>query len=97
VSEPVIEVYDESGFACFVPGAAETQELEAEHLALRVGTVDIELSATGRGSVKVDGQLVLVRSLRVEARVGEMPLVVLEIVPVPATAAPRTPEGKDRP
>jgi len=61
---------------------SEWARLEARHVRLRVGTFECDLDAACRGTVKVDGKALAVRSLSVRAEVGELAVIVLEVVPL---------------
>lgn len=58
-------------------------DCEAEHLQLKVGTVEIDLNGIGRGTVKVDGNSVSCRAFSINYDASEgPPLIRLEIFPL---------------
>lgn len=75
-------------------------EIEAGRAKIKVGTLEMDLDATGYGKIKLDGKNVAVRSMKIDVQAGNMPRVTLDIVPIeippaskPLPAAKGVPPG----
>jgi hypothetical protein len=56
--------------------------IEPEALKLKVGILEVDVSATGYGKIAVDGHVLPARGLDLHLRVGQIAQVVLDVVPV---------------
>lgn len=82
--ENVQQVFGMDEFAEFVVAEKpETLEVFPKRLVCRVGSVSINLNERGFGTVEVNGVSLRVKSLKIEATPGHVPIVILEIVPIP--------------
>lgn len=53
-----------------------------DRLHLEVGTLEVDLDGTGLGTVSIDGRKVKCRALSVDVKAGQVPKVIVEIIPL---------------
>lgn len=63
--------------------AIESVAVEADRIDLKIGTLKIDLNHASMGTVELDGQKVRCRSASISFRAGEVPVINLEIIPMP--------------
>ncbi len=72
----------------------EKAEIEvSEGVKLKVGTLEVDISAAGIGTVRIDGQSLKCRRLSVEMEVGRLPKIVAEFIPLPSSGKETTAVG----
>lgn len=86
------QVWAEYGF-----GTPKEFKVEADRFALRFGSVVVDLTHIGTGRITVDGRPLKCTRLEVVCVPGQMPEVLLSLLPVPddalKAARPLTPPG----
>ncbi len=60
----------------------QTVEIEADRIRLKVGTLDVDVTAGCYGKVEIDGKPLSCCKLTVELEVGEMAKVTAVLVPM---------------